>query len=159
MSIPTIFMTITSMSRNQWAMRSPASPARVRANPTNKANTMTCNIWPSAMALKGLLGNMLTIVSVRGGGGFASNAAAAIVATPLPGPINKATPSPSETATQVVNKYRPMVLPAIDPMRLLPPSELMPQISDTITSGTTNNFKEAIKMRPTTSKAPNTNPS
>ena len=70
--MPTIFMTITSMSRNQLAIRSPASPDRVRAKPTSSANTITCSIWPSAIALKGLLGKILTSVSVSGGGALAS---------------------------------------------------------------------------------------
>ena len=48
------------------------------------------------------------------------------------------------------------VLPAIGPIRELFARELEPQISDTSTSGTTNNLSEATKIRPTASNSPET---
>ena len=52
-----------------------------------------------------------------------------------------------------------MVLRAMGPMRALSPRALEPQISDTSTSGTTSNLREAIKMRPMTSRIPLTSQS
>ena len=46
----------------------------------------------------------------------------------------------------------------MEPIRELAPNELMPQMSDTMTSGTTSSFSDAIKTLPTTSKRPSTKP-
>ena len=81
-----------------------------------------------------------------------------MTSTPLPGPRSMAAVRPKLTATPVVNRYSAMVLPAIDPMRLLAPSELIPQISDTITRGTTRSLSDAMKIRPKTSKNPRIRP-
>ena len=51
-----------------------------------------------------------------------------------------------------------MVRPAMEPMRELAPSELMPQMSDTMTSGTTSSFNDAMKILPTTSNKPSIKP-
>ena len=48
----------TLKSSNKLATRSPCFPDKAIAIPNNNANTITCNIFPSAKAAKGLLGNI-----------------------------------------------------------------------------------------------------
>ena len=46
----------------------------------------------------------------------------------------------------------------MEPILELVPRELIPQISDTMTSGTTNSFSDAINTLPTTSNNPSIKP-
>jgi len=85
---------------------------------------------------------------------FAWKVDAASIDRPLPGPNRVAPNNPRDTATPVVSKYSPIVRPAMAPIRALLPNEVMPQIRDTMTRGTTNSFNDAIKIRPSTSNNP-----
>ncbi len=59
--IVTSLSTTVFKSSNTLATRLPDSPLSAIAIPNKRAKTITCNMLPSAIALIGLVGNMLMI--------------------------------------------------------------------------------------------------
>ena len=58
--ITTKCMITASKSLKSLMIRFPRCPESVSEKPNKMAKTMICNMWPSLIALKGLLGIMLT---------------------------------------------------------------------------------------------------
>jgi hypothetical protein len=102
----------------------------------------------------GLLGNILIIVCLRGGASLATNSVAIARSMPWPGLTNTAVKIANAIAIAVVAIYKITVLLATAPMRELLPSDETPQIRETKTKGTTNNFNKRTNICPTVSKIP-----
>ena len=68
----TNFKITVFKSSNTAVTRLPAWPLNAIAIPNNKANTITCNILPLAIASNGFVGNMSMITLASVGASFAS---------------------------------------------------------------------------------------
>jgi len=76
----------------------------VTAIPKSSANTIICSMFPSTMALRGLLGTIFKTVSISFGATVASAAASVGILRPAPGLKIFPSTSPIVTANAVVNR-------------------------------------------------------
>ena len=144
----TSFKIITFKSSKMSPKRLPGSPLSAIAIPNSNENTITCSIFPLAMALIGLVGNMLIITWTRLGALLLSKVASVGIATPSPGLKNNAKLIATVIAIAVVNKYSAMDFPPKRPSLAGSLKLQVPQTKEIKTKGTTSIFKLAIKMAP-----------
>lgn len=126
----------------------------LKAIPKNIEKTIIWSIWPSAIAWIGFVGKIFIITDFKSGASGALNWVIVARSKPDPGEKIIATNKPTEIANAVVNKYRDIVLNAIKDNFLSLSNEATPVDREKKTSGTTINFKEAIKIDPIISKIP-----
>ena len=146
-------MTVFKSSKKLFR-RSPGLPTNVIAIPNNTANTMICNIFPSAIALNGLRGMISMRTCQKEGATPGSKSTSAERFIPAPGRTISAAAIARARASAVVTRYKHIDFPPKRPSLAGSLSALVPNTSDTNTNGTTSIIKLAMNTSPITANSP-----